>query len=316
VRAPGAPFLSIILPAYNEEVYLEPAVATIASRMAAAGFPYEILIVDDGSTDATAARASEIARRFDMGGRPGDVATWAEVRLISYSPNRGKGHAVRTGVLSSRGRFVMFMDVDLSTSPSYVPAFLTEAAAGNDVVVGTRRHPESVTLPPQGPVRRFAGRVFTHLSCSALGLPAGTTDVTCGFKMFRGSVARAIFARQKLDGWGFDAEVLFLACRAGLKIRELPVRWSNRADSRVRVVRDALKTIGELIAVRRHAATGAYGEFDLPAAAPETFADTFDPLGSGAFSTGPDGPFPSFQERPEAGAGVAGGRPGDLLGRS
>jgi dolichyl-phosphate beta-glucosyltransferase len=310
------PFLSIVLPAYNEEVYLDAAVATIASRMAAAGFPYEIVVVDDGSTDDTAARAKEIAARFDARGRLGDVAAWSEMHVLSYAPNRGKGHAVRTGVLASRGRFVVFMDVDLSTSPSYIPAFLTEAAAGSDVVVASRRLPGSLALPPQGPVRRIGGRAFTRLSCAALGLPPTTTDVTCGFKMFRGTAARALFARQKLDGWGFDAEILFLAHRAGLSIRELPVRWSNRSDSRVRVLRDAFRTFGELIAVRGHAASGGYGDFELPVAGPGSLEKRSDPASSGAGAAGLENPFPALEEGAEAGSGVGGRDLRDLLRRS
>jgi len=310
------PFLSIVLPAYNEEVYLDAAVATIASRMAAAGFPYEIVVVDDGSTDETAVRAKEIAARFDARGRLGDVAAWSEMHVLSYSPNRGKGHAVRTGVLASRGRFVMFMDVDLSTSPSYIPAFLTEAAAGGDVVVASRKLPGSLSLPPQGAVRRIGGRVFTRLSCRALGLPAATTDVTCGFKMFRGTVARSLFARQRLDGWGFDAEILFLAQRAGLSIRELPVRWSNRSDSRVRVLRDAFRTLGELITVRGHAASGGYGDLELPVMGPGAPAERTDPASSGAGAPGLDGVLPALEEGAQARAGVGGRDLRDLLGRS
>jgi len=303
------PFLSIVLPAFNEETCLDPAIATIASRMAAAGFSYEIIVVDDGSTDATAERAREIAGRFDPRGRVGDVASWAEVRLISYAPNRGKGHAVRTGVLASRGRFVMFMDVDLSTSPSYIPAFLTEAASGADVVVASRRLPGSITQPTQGLVRRAGGRAFTRLSCAALGLPGGTTDVTCGFKMFKGAVARALFAQQKLDAWGFDAEIIFLAHKAGLSIRELPVRWSNRADSRVRVLRDAFRSLGELIAVRRHAASGDYGAFELPGPGPGGISES-EP------AAGLEGFLPAREKRPEAGAGVGDGDLRDLLRRA
>ncbi|MBI3451119.1 MAG: glycosyltransferase [Acidobacteria bacterium] len=308
----GAPFLSLVLPAYNEEAYLEPAVATVATRLAAAGFPYEILVVDDGSTDATASRAREIAARLTAQSRALDLAAWAEMKVISYPANRGKGHAVRTGVLASTGRFVAFMDVDLSTSPSYIPAFLTEAAAGADVVVATRRAPGATTIPPQGPLRRIGGKVFTRLACGALGLPKSTTDVTCGFKMFRGDVARALFLRQKLDGWGFDAEILFLAHRAGLKVLELPIRWSNRADSRVRLWRDAFRTAAELLAVRRHAASGAYGPPELEVASAPNGDAALPASGPAAGSRAPGA---AAEEAGEPGPGVGGRDLRDLLGR-
>ena len=134
----GVPFLSIVLPCYNEEAYLEGAVSAITSRMAEAGFPYEILVVDDGSRDGTAAKARALIRRREAMAGAAGAGGACELRLLSHSPNRGKGRAVRRGVAESRGRFVIFMDVDLSTSPSYIPAFLTEAAAGADVVVASR----------------------------------------------------------------------------------------------------------------------------------------------------------------------------------
>ncbi|HZE88425.1 MAG TPA: glycosyltransferase [Verrucomicrobiae bacterium] len=299
MRSRGAPFLSLVLPAYNEETWLEPAVATIATRLGAAGFPFEIVVVDDGSTDATASRARGLSSRF-------------EVNVLSYPVNRGKGHAVRTGVVASKGRYVAFMDVDLSTSPSYIPAFLTEAAAGADVVVATRRAPGAATIPPQGPLRRIGGKIFTRLACAALSLPKTTTDVTCGFKMFRGAVARALFLRQKLDGWGFDAEILYLAHRAGLKIAELPIRWSNRADSRVRVWRDAFRTAAELVAVRRNVFAGVYGPPELPV--PMEPADDAPRAASGP-AAGPDASALPAEEAGEPDPGVGGRDPGDLLGR-
>jgi len=308
VSGRGSPFLSIVLPCFNEEAYLEGAVSAISSRLVAAGFPHEILIIDDGSTDGTAEKARALTRRFANAGFPG-AASWCEVRVISYARNRGKGFAVRTGVRETRGRFVAFMDVDLSTSPSYIAAFLTEAAAGRDVVVASRRLSASRTSPPQGALRRVGGRVFTKLAVLALSLPPGTTDVTCGFKMFRGDAGRALFARARLDGWGFDAEILFLARRAGLSIHELPVHWSNRADSRVRVFRDALLAIGELISVRRHEAAGRYGASELPSAAPE--ASTSLPRG-----VAPTPDPAAGEERAQAGAGVGESVSRDFLGRS
>lgn len=309
VTSQGTPLLTIVLPAYDEKDTIESAVAAVASRVAAEGLACEILVVDDGSRDGTAAAALEAARRLDAEGRAAGRTASASVRVISYKPNRGKGHAVRTGILEARGRFVMFMDVDLSTPPSYIPAFLAEAAAGRDVVVASRRLPGSKTSPPQGALRRLAGRVFTRLSCVSLGLPPGTTDVTCGFKMFRGSVARTLFARQRLEGWGFDAETLYLASRRGLSIRELPVTWSHRSASRVRVFRDAVRTLFELLEIRRHAAAGGYRDPDEPAgtASPPRPPDEGSPSEGGAGG---------LHHASQAGSGVGGGGPHYLLGRA
>jgi dolichyl-phosphate beta-glucosyltransferase len=306
VSARGTPFLSIVLPVYNEEAYLERAVSEIAARMAAAGFPYEMLIVDDGSTDGTLERALDLARRYDARGRCGDLSPWSALRVISYGPNRGKGRAVRSGVLASSGRFVVFMDADLSTSPAYIPAFLVEAASGCDVVTASRRLPGSRTEPPQGPLRRLAGRIYTRLAGRFLGLPPGTTDVSCGFKLFRGEVARGLFARQRLEGWAFDAEILFLARHASLRVKELPVRWRNRADSRVRVLRDTLGSLLELLRVKRIALAGGYGPVDLPAMAPA----------SPAPDSAPGPPGLGARDPAEAGAGVGSADRDDLLRRS
>lgn len=234
--------LSLIVPAYNEEARLADTLATLAEHFETAGISYEIMVVDDGSTDRTVSVARDVAR------------AWPRVRVI-LADHRGKGHAVRVGVLSARGRSVAFCDADLPVPPSDISQIVARLDAF-PVVIGSREvgHAERIGEPYS---RHLMGRLFNAL-VRALALP-GLQDTQCGVKAFTAECARAIFSRQLIDGFGFDVETLYLARRDGYVIHEEPVTWSYRALSRVDPRRDALRMIGDILRVRWRDALGAYG---------------------------------------------------------
>jgi glycosyltransferase involved in cell wall biosynthesis len=226
--------LSVVVPAFNEETRLPPTLAILRDSLPQA----EILVVDDGSGDGT----SEAARA-------------AGVRVLSYAPNRGKGFAVRTGVAAARGDWILVTDADLSTPLDELPRFLAATGRG-DVIIGTRTRAESRVVRPQPRLRAALSRCFTVITQFALELR--TSDFTCGFKLFRREAARELFRLQRLDRWGYDAEILYLAARLNLRVVEIPVTWGNDDRTRVRLARDIFRTIRELVEIRWNEARGLY----------------------------------------------------------
>lgn len=236
--------LSVVIPVFNEESGLRATLLAVDEqlrRLAPGG--HEIVVSDDGSSDASVALAEALA--VD---RP--------IRVLRATANRGKGAAVRAGMLAARGDPVFFFDADLSTPLEEMARFLAALDGGADVAVGTRKHAEARIERSQPWYRVALGQSYTRLANALLGL--AVSDFTCGFKAFRRSAAQAIFTRQRLERWSFDAEILFLAHRRGLCVAELPVRWSDRPDSRVRVGSAMVKSFRELLAIRQFARSGAY----------------------------------------------------------
>jgi dolichyl-phosphate beta-glucosyltransferase len=176
--------------------------------------------------------------------------------VISYAPNRGKGCAVRKGVLAARGRRILFLDADLSTRPEEWPKLERRLDDGADLAIGSRKMAGARLVRRQPWWRERMGKVFTWLVRHFL---VDVTDATCGFKGFTREAARALFARSKLDDWSYDAEILFMAGRAGIGIAEVPVAWKDNPDSKVRVASAALNALVGLLRIRWNAAVGRYG---------------------------------------------------------
>lgn len=235
----GPADLSVVVPAYGDEGLIGGTVAAIHGELECRGLTHEVVVVDDGSTDATAVEAAE-----------------AGARVLRHPTNRGKGAAVRTGVAAASGRVVAFTDADLA----YGPANLVELAArvdeGWDVVVGSRRHTDTVTLVRAGRLREVGGRLINGLT--RLVLLRRYVDTQCGLKAFRGEVAHDLFARTRIDGFAFDVELFHLAEVDGLRLLEHPVTVENSSASSVHVVRDGLRLVRDLFRIRRYARHGAY----------------------------------------------------------
>ncbi|MCL4223312.1 MAG: glycosyltransferase family 2 protein [Myxococcales bacterium] len=231
------PSLSLVIPAYNEAARIGPTLARVTAFLDARAERYEVIVVDDGSRDATRDVVTAIARE-----RP-------RVRLLPLPANAGKGAAVRAGVLASRGRDVLFSDADLSTPIEELERLEAALRAGADVAIGSRAVPGDVHRE-QPLLRRLQGRGF-HLVVRALGFRAvaAIRDTQCGFKLFRGPVARALFGELTLAGFAFDVELLELA-HDRFRIAEVPVAWTHADGSKVRPGVDALRMLRDLTRIR------------------------------------------------------------------
>jgi|HubBroStandDraft_6_1064221.scaffolds.fasta_scaffold264799_1 dolichyl-phosphate beta-glucosyltransferase len=250
-----APELSIVIPAYNEEGRLSRTLSRIREyfaecRLAAGVAPeiglkqLEILIVDDGSKDGTARIAEQWAQQLPC------------LRLVSNGENRGKGYSVRHGMLEARGGLALFTDADLSSPIEEIERLLAALAAGNDIAIGSRALDRSLISIHQARLRELAGIVFNGLMRVITGLPF--QDTQCGFKIFRRERSRIIFEQQRIERFGFDPEILFLAERHGLRVAEVPVRWAHDPATKVHVLRDSVMMFCDLLAIRWNWLLGRY----------------------------------------------------------
>jgi glycosyltransferase involved in cell wall biosynthesis len=249
-----APRLSIVIPAYNEERRLPLTLERIAAWIRAQRLDAEILVVDDGSADGTARVACEFQQCFP------------KLRLVSNGRNRGKGFSVRHGMLEALGGVALFTDADLSAPIEEAPKLL-EALATAEVAFGSRALDRSLISSHQSRFRELAGILFNKIVQAVLWIPF--VDTQCGFKAFRMDRARIIFEQQRIERFGFDPELLFLAKRHGLRAVEIPVRWAHHPDTKVRVFRDSFRMLVELLAIRWNWLRGRYPRF-RPAAGGET----------------------------------------------
>lgn len=240
--APGAHRLSVVVPAFREAAAIGATVDRIRAELAAVADDggLEVVVVDDGSGDGTA----DAAR-----------AAGAD-QVLAFPQNRGKGAAVRAGMLAATGRTLVFTDADLSYAPAQIERLLDTVESGWDVVVGNRYHHHSTTLVAAGAVRQLGGRAI-NLATKAV-LVGHHQDTQCGLKAFRSDVARVIFGHSRIDGFAFDVEVIHLVERYGLSLQEAEVEVANSDRSTVHVVRDALLLLADLARIRRGDATGAY----------------------------------------------------------
>ncbi len=240
----GRPLLTVVIPAYNEEGRLAKSLERIASYMSERRIVWELLVVDDGSTDATRRVAAEFLR-----GRRG--------RLLQNAENRGKGHAVRRGVLEAAGRWVLVTDADLS-APIEEHEKLQSAVREHDldVAIGSRGLPESRVEIRQRRIRENMGKVFNRIVRLMTGLPF--RDTQCGFKLFDRDRCLPLFERMVVDRFAFDVEFLYLCVRFSLKVKEIPVVWRNAPDSTVTLVADPLNMLYDMARVRWRFRRGLY----------------------------------------------------------
>lgn len=242
------PDLSIIIPAFEEETRLAGPLREILSYAATQAGRWEVIVVDDGSKDGTAAVAEKIGREQDA----------ADVRVIRYEKNRGKGYAVRTGLTAAAADVALFSDADLSTPIEETPKLIRPILDGKcDVAFGSRALDRSLIGTHQPWRREQGGKVMNLVIRTLSGLPFA--DTQCGFKAFRMSSFRPLLDVMTIDRFGFDVEFLFVAARRGLKLCEIPVRWNNVEGSKVSVFRDTRRMITELREINRNARSGAYG---------------------------------------------------------
>lgn len=239
------PFLSIVVPAFNEGARIGRALESIRSYVGAKSFAIELIVVDDGSRDETPGLLAACARDFPA------------LRVLRNERNRGKGYTVRRGVLTAQGTFVAFADADLSAPIEEVDQLLRALeSAGADAAVGSRALKRELIGVHQPWFREFGGRLFNLLVRLITGLKV--RDTQCGLKLFRRAVTRRAFEQQRVEGFGFDPELLFLIERLGGKVVEVPVRWNDNPATKVHFLRDATRMAVELVLLRWRWALGKY----------------------------------------------------------
>jgi dolichyl-phosphate beta-glucosyltransferase len=238
------PSISIVIPAYNESARISKALGEVLRVVRERGWHAEVLVVNDGSTDRTADIVAEFAQLNP------------EVRLLNNLENRGKGFSVRHGVLNAVGEIVMFTDADLSAPMEEAERLFSALHQGADIAIGSRWLERKRQTHKQPLYRQFFGRCFNAITRLIMGLPFA--DTQCGFKAFRRPVAQTIFQLQRIERWGFDPELLFIALKRGYKIQEVPVTWGHDERSRLSYLKDGIKMLEEIAYIRWEAFAGAY----------------------------------------------------------
>ncbi len=238
----SSPFLSIVIPAYNEEVRLPESLRSITTWAEKQAYQVEVVIVDNNSGDRTGAIAQEFAEQFPF------------VRGL-FEGEQGKGAAVRTGMLAAQGRYRFICDADLSMPIDEVERFLPPQLDGYDIAIASREIAGAVRYD-EPPYRHLMGRVFNTI-VRLFAVP-GLQDTQCGFKMFRDEVAEQLFPLQTMNGWSFDVEVLYAARRFGYRIVEVPIHWTYKSNTRIHPLRDSIDMFVEVFKIRRNGLRGMY----------------------------------------------------------
>ena len=235
---------SIIIPAYNEAGRLAATLEKVLAYVAANGWDAEVIVINDGSRDNTA----EIVRQH--------ADTHPRLRLLENPGNRGKGYSVRNGMLHAKGQTLLFSDADLSSPIEEAPKLFAALSNGADVAIGSRWLRSDLQTQKQPLHRQLFGRIFNLMLRATLGLKL--QDTQCGFKAFTRPAAQTIFALQRVERWGFDPELLYLANKFHLKIAEVPVVWAHREGTQISPLRDGLKMFAEMLWIRWNAISGKY----------------------------------------------------------
>lgn len=235
--------ISIIIPVFNEESRIPESLETISAFLANFKEESEIIVVDDGSWDATLKILEDFSKRLGL-------------KVLSHKTNLGKGAAIRTGIKSATGDKILFTDIDLSVPIETLESFNEVLTGDTDIVIGSREHPDSQIEIKQFWLRELAGYSFTVLTNAILQV--GVSDFTCGFKLFRREAARKIFAHQLINRWAFDAETLFLAKKYQFEIKEMPVVWRHSEGSKVRFPQALVDSFFGLLYIRINDFLGKY----------------------------------------------------------
>lgn len=233
--------LSLVIPAYNESHRIEETLRHVEAYLREQSYDSEVLVVDDGSTDGT----GELVR-----------AGFPKVKVLRHEPNRGKGYSVKSGMTAAQGAYRVFYDADASTPAEELAKLWPLFEAGADIVIGSRALPDSNIEIRQSWHRENMGRVFNTVLRTMSLTPF--KDTQCGFKAFSAAACEAVFPRQSLNGFSFDAELLFIALRHGLRVEEIPITWRNCPHTSLRLGHHSAQMFWELLAVRWRAWQGAY----------------------------------------------------------
>jgi glycosyltransferase involved in cell wall biosynthesis len=238
------PTYSVVIPAYNEEPRLAATLNSVLAYLHAQSWDAEVIVVNDGSRDRTV----EIVQTF--------AAKDPVLRLVQNPGNRGKGYSVRNGMLQARGRIVLFTDADLSSPIEEAPRLFRALDEGADIAIGSRWLRSETQTHRQPLHRQLFGRIFNVLLRIILGLPFA--DTQCGFKAFKRPAVDAIFPLQKIERWGFDPEILFLARKFKFKVKEVPVAWGHSGDTRIHPLVDGSRMVQDMLRIRWNNMTGKY----------------------------------------------------------
>lgn len=236
--------LSVVIPVFNEEARIYPTLERLDRYLQDTFDEFEIIVVDDGSSDNTALIVQDLGRKL------------GKITLIRYPVNAGKGYAIRTGVLASKGDLLLTCDADLSTPIEEVEKLLSYVDAGSAIAIGSRGLSASEIVMRQPWHRERMGRIFNVMVRTLLF--GGIKDTQCGFKLFKGEAARRLFERSLIKGFSFDVEILFLARKLGYTVKEIPVRWFNSPHSKVRLLKDPIKMFLDLLRIRLYWLLGKY----------------------------------------------------------
>ncbi len=235
--------ISVVIPAYNEEKIIEQTVKKIREYLSSKGFSYEIIAVNDGSSDRTEEILIKLKNEIE------------ELKVINHKENMGKGRSVKDGVLNSLGELILFTDADLSAPIENLDGLIEELKKGYDVVIASREI-EGAKVRKRTLIRRVLSKVF-NLAIKIFGFK-GFRDTQCGFKLFKSTVAQFLFLKSRINGYAFDVEILHIAEKRGYKIKEYPILWIDRKDSKMRLFKDGLRMLKEVIKIRYYDWKGYY----------------------------------------------------------
>lgn len=237
--------LSVIIPTYNESKNIQKTVTDVVRYLSQKGLPSEIIVVDDGSTDNTVMLVKHLQKQIP------------HLKLIESRPNQGKGYVVKRGMLEGEGKYLLFMDADQATHITELDKFLPKIDEGYDILIGSRRLKNTNVQIVQPRIRHYMGWFYMTIAKAVLKVPL--LDYNCGFKLYRSEAAKKIFEKQLMNDWSFDAELMLLARKFNFRISEIAVNWTHGENSKVRPIKDSIKTFAALLKIKRNDLTGKYG---------------------------------------------------------